>query len=190
MLAPALRYLEGIPAQDWRATNETAWPRWRGRLLRQCTLPALHAAGILPMLGRFIAVAFRFGAVEASGTRRPACVLEACSAPGLLQRGRHEAWPSLGLAVLDGAFTAERCQDWCNVHGLRRRVVEKDPDQRGFVVLERRWVVERTFGWFSHWGCLHRERAGRLDVATGRLTCVARLMAARLMAADALNNPA
>ena len=94
-------------------------------------------------------------------------------------------WPSLRLALLDGAFTAERCQEWCQGHGMRHRVVEKQPDQRGFVVLERRWVVERTFGWFSHWGGLHRERAGRLDVATGRLACVA-----SLMAVNALNNPA
>jgi putative transposase len=88
------------------------------------------------------------------------------------------------LAILNGAFTAKRCQDWCNLHGMRHRVVEKQPDQKGFVVLERRWLVERTFGWFSHWGGLLRERAGRLDVATGRLACVA-----SLMAAGALNNP-
>jgi len=67
---------------------------------------------------------------------------------------------------------------------MRHRVVEKQPDQKGFVVLERRWLVERTFGWFSHWGGLLRELAGRLDVATGRLAYVA-----SLMAASALNNP-
>ena len=93
-------------------------------------------------------------------------------------------WPSLRVAVLDGAFAAERCEEWCCLHGMRRRVVEKNPDQKGFVVLERRWVVERTFGWLSHWGGLLRERAGRLDVANGRLAC-----AASLMAANALNNP-
>ncbi|GAB6841155.1 IS5-like element ISMac15 family transposase [Methylorubrum rhodinum] len=94
-------------------------------------------------------------------------------------------WLSLRLAVLDGVFRAKRCEEWCNVHGMRCEVVKKDPDQKGFVVLKRRWVVERTFGWFSHWGGLLRERAGRLDVATGRLACVA-----CLMAANALNNPA
>ncbi|WP_231343882.1 IS5 family transposase [Methylorubrum sp. B1-46] len=96
-----------------------------------------------------------------------------------------ERWPSLRLAILDGAFTAERCRDWCHLHGMRHHVVEKDPDQKGFVVLERRWGVERTFGWLSHWGGLLRERAGRLDVATGRLTCVA-----CLRAVSALHNPA
>ncbi|GJE35064.1 hypothetical protein LDDCCGHA_5282 [Methylobacterium oxalidis] len=94
-------------------------------------------------------------------------------------------WPSLRLAILDGAFTAERCEEWCHLHGMRHRVVEKNPEQKGFVVLERRWLVERTFGWLSHWSGLHRERAGRLDVAAGRLTCVA-----CLMAINALNNPA
>jgi hypothetical protein len=44
--------------------------------------------------------------------------------------------------------------------------------------------VERTFGWISHWGGVLRERAGRLDVATGRLACVA-----SFLAAGALNNP-
>ncbi|CAO4167537.1 Transposase [Methylorubrum aminovorans] len=96
-----------------------------------------------------------------------------------------ERWQSLRLAILDGAFTAERCRDWCHLHGMRHHVVEKDPDQKGFVVLERRWVVERTFGWLSHWGGLLRERAGHLDVATGRLTCVA-----CLRAVSALHNPA
>ena len=95
------------------------------------------------------------------------------------------AWPSLRSAILDSAFTAERCRDWCHIHGMRHHVVEKQPDQKGFVVLERRWVVERTFGWLSHWAGLLRERAGRLDVATGRLACVA-----CLMAVTALHNPA
>lgn len=39
-----------------------------------------------------------------------------------------ENWPSLRLALLDGAFTAQRCQEWCNLHGMRHRVVEKRPD--------------------------------------------------------------
>lgn len=96
-----------------------------------------------------------------------------------------EQWPSLRLAILDGAFTAERCHEWCNLHGMRCEVVQKEPGQKGFVVLKRRWVVERTLGWLSHWGGVLRERAGRLDVATGRLTFVA-----SLMALTALGNPA
>src|SRR4051794_29915904 len=76
------------------------------------------------------------------------------------------AWPSLREAILDGAFTAARCQEWSNRHGMRHHVVERDPAQTGFVVLAGRWVVERSFGWLVHWGGLLRDRAGRLDVWT------------------------
>ena len=54
-------------------------------------------------------------------------------------------WPSLREAVYDGAFTAERCRTWSNLHGMRHRVVERDPAAKGFVVVARRWVVEIVF---------------------------------------------
>src|SRR4051812_11250915 len=81
-------------------------------------------------------------------------------------------WPTLREGIYDGAFAAERCREWSNVHGMRHRVVARDPVARGFVVLARRWVVERSFGWLSHWGGLARDRAGRLDVSTVRLAVV------------------
>ena len=82
------------------------------------------------------------------------------------------AWPTLREGVHDGAFAAERCRAWSNRHGMRHRVVERDPAARGFVVLARRCVVERSFGWLSHRGGLARDRAGRLDVSAARLACV------------------
>jgi putative transposase len=94
------------------------------------------------------------------------------------------AWPSLREAILDGAFTATRCHEWSNRHGMRHRVVERDPAQKGFVVLEGRWVVERSFGWLVHWGGLLRDRAGRLDVSAARIAC-----AAILSGVEALLNP-
>src|SRR3712207_4572447 len=94
------------------------------------------------------------------------------------------AWPSLREAVPDGAFVAERCEVWCHLHGMRRRVVERGPARKGFVVLERRWVVERSFGWLVHWGGLLRDRAGRLDVSVARVA-----FAAVLSGVEALINP-
>ena len=93
-------------------------------------------------------------------------------------------WPTLREGVYDGAFAAERCCAWSNFHGMRHRVVARDPAARGFVVLARRWVVERSFGWLSHWGGLARDRAGRLDVSAARLTC-----ACVLSGFEALLNP-
>jgi hypothetical protein len=46
-----------------------------------------------------------------------------------------------GLSRDNGAFAAERCQEWSNLHGMRHHVVERDPAQKGFVVLAGRWVV-------------------------------------------------
>ena len=100
-----------------------------------------------------------------------------------LSQGK-QVWPSLRQAVLDGAFTAERCREWCNHHGMRHHVVERTPDQKSFVVLERRWVVERSFGWLAHWSGLLRDRAGRLDVSAARIAC-----AAVLSGVEALINP-
>lgn len=33
--------------------------------------------------------------------------------------------------------------------GLRLEIVKRSDDMKGFVVLPRRWVVERTFSWFG-----------------------------------------
>ena len=93
-------------------------------------------------------------------------------------------WPSLREAIYDGAFTAERCQTWSNRHGMRHHIVERDPAATGFVVVARRWVVERSFGWLAHWNGLARDRAGRLDVFSGRLALVA-----ILPGVEALINP-
>ncbi len=57
-------------------------------------------------------------------------------------------------------------------------------DQKGFVVLERCWVVECSLGWLVHWGGLLRDYAGRLDVSAARIAC-----AAMLSGIEALINP-
>src|SRR3954469_21396785 len=92
-------------------------------------------------------------------------------APEALDTGKVR-WPSLREGVYDGAFAAERCREGWKVHGMRRRAATRDPRAGGFVVLARRWVVERSFGWLSHWGGLARDRAGRLDVSAARLALV------------------
>ncbi len=103
----------------------------------------------------------------------PASVQDRDTLPAL--DGGKARWPSLREAIYDGAFAAERCRAWSNLHGLRHRIAERDPAARGFVVIARRWLVERSSGWLAHWGGLVRDRAGRLDVAAGRLACTALL---------------
>ena len=112
----------------------------------------------------------------------PASVQDRDALPAL-DRGK-AMWPSLREAVYDGAFTAERCRTWSNRHGMRHHIVKRDPAAKGFVVVARRWVVERSFGWLAHWNGLARDRAGRLDVSAGRLALVA-----ILSGVEALINP-
>lgn len=55
--------------------------------------------------------------------------------------------PRLELVWADGAYAGE-LEEWTEqVCGWRLVIVSKPPEQRGFQVLPRRWVVERTFAW-------------------------------------------
>src|SRR4051812_46639636 len=115
----------------------------------------------------------RVALVDAEGHWLAVAVVPASDrdAPEALDAGKAR-WPTLREGVYDAAFAAERCREWSNVHGMRHRVVSRDPQAEGFVVLARRWVVERSFGWLSHWGGLARDRAGRLDASAARLALV------------------
>ncbi len=107
-----------------------------------------------------------------------------CHSTGLRPAEPLATPPSLREAILDGGFVAERGREWSNGHGMRHHVVERGPEQKGFVVLERRWVVERSFGWPAHWDGLLRDRAERLDVSAARIA-----FAATLSGVEALLNP-
>ena len=41
--------------------------------------------------------------------------------------------------------------------GWRLEIVKRTDDMKGFVVLPRRWIVERTFGWFGRYRRLAKD---------------------------------
>ena len=48
----------------------------------------------------------------------------------------------------DGAYSVKDLRRSCEEQGgWKLEVVERDRETRGFEVLPRRWIVERTFGW-------------------------------------------
>jgi putative transposase len=58
--------------------------------------------------------------------------------------------PRLKKIWADSAYRGQELAQWCLVQGnWDLEVVERTPGTRGFSVLPRRWVVERTFGWLS-----------------------------------------
>lgn len=44
-------------------------------------------------------------------------------------------------------------------------IIRRSDDQKGFKVLPRRWVVERTFGWMIRWRRFVRDYEQRIDVS-------------------------
>ncbi|MGX1887057.1 IS5 family transposase [Streptomyces sp. NPDC055287] len=71
------------------------------------------------------------------------------AAVGLLQRLRR-LHREITLVWADGGYTGDLV-DWCRQKlAFTLEVVKRTDDMRGFVVLPRRWVAERTFAWLMH----------------------------------------
>jgi transposase len=56
---------------------------------------------------------------------------------------------SVELAYVDQGYTGEEPAKAAKEHGIRLEVVKQAEAKRGFVLLPRRWVVERDFAWVS-----------------------------------------
>ena len=56
---------------------------------------------------------------------------------------------SVELAYVDQGYTGEQPAEEAAKHGIHLEVVKHQEAKRGFVLLPRRWVVERDFAWAS-----------------------------------------
>lgn len=61
------------------------------------------------------------------------------------------------LAYVDQGYTGEHAAHAAQEHGIRLEVVKLPEAKRGFVLLPRRWVVERSFGWAARFRRLARD---------------------------------
>lgn len=64
---------------------------------------------------------------------------------------------SVELAYVDQGYTGETAQAEAEAHGMRLEVVKLAEAKKGFVLLPRRWVVERSFGWAARFRRLARD---------------------------------
>ena len=55
--------------------------------------------------------------------------------------------PRWSLAYVDQGYTGQRAASGAARHGIELEVVRLSDAKRGFVLLPRRWVVERSFAW-------------------------------------------
>ena len=66
--------------------------------------------------------------------------------------------PRLQLLWADGGYGGQPFVDWVKAtFGWIWEVVKRNADVKGFHVLPRRWVVERTFGWLNNYRRLSKE---------------------------------
>jgi transposase len=71
------------------------------------------------------------------------------------------------LAFVGQGYTGQQPAEAAAVHGIRLEVVKLAEAKRGFVLLPRRWVVERSFAWKMRFRRLVRDYERRLAVLAG-----------------------
>lgn len=103
--------------------------------------------------------------------------------------GIRARYPLLGLVWVDGGYVNSvdaGLVGWArDSEGIEIVAVPRNADVKGFQVLPRRWVVERTFGWLTRCRRLARDYERKTAHAEAMIqVAMIRLMAARLAGED------
>lgn len=64
---------------------------------------------------------------------------------------------SVELIYVDQGYTGEKPAEDAKKHGIKLEVVKLPQAKRGFVLLPRRWVVERSFAWMARFRRLAKD---------------------------------
>ena len=67
----------------------------------------------------------------------------------LAKRVQEETGETVEVTFVEQDYTDDNAADAAAEHGIKLEVVKLPTVKRGFVLLPRRWVVERSFGWMS-----------------------------------------
>jgi len=97
-----------------------------------------------------------------------------------------EPLSKLELIWADGGYAGAKLAGWMaerfGQRPLRLEIVRRSDTQKGFAVLPRRWVVERTFGWLNNFRRLSKDYEFRTDSSEAFIFLAAsRLLIARLV---------
>lgn len=78
----------------------------------------------------------------------------------------HTDEPRLEKIWADGGYRGA-LEEWTRTHyPWELEIVNRPSDQKGFAVLPRRWVVERTFGWLNRYRLLSKEYEATVESST------------------------
>jgi putative transposase len=83
-------------------------------------------------------------------------IQDADGAGGLLRRLKR-LYPWLKVVFADSVYDRLAALLACFLLGLTLVVIRRLAGAEGFAVVPRRWVAERTLGWFGRWRRLARE---------------------------------
>lgn len=87
------------------------------------------------------------------------------------------------LAFVDQGYTGEKAAADAKKRGIELSVVKLPQAKRGFVLLPRRWVVERSFAWAVRFGRLAKDYERLASTLAGmHLAAFVCVMLAQLMA--------
>jgi transposase len=88
---------------------------------------------------------------------------------------------SVGLAFVDQGYTGAAAFDVAAKQKIELSAVKLPEAKRGFVLLPRRWVVERSFAWLTRFRRLARDYERRASTPKGmHLAAFAFVMPARV----------
>lgn len=94
----------------------------------------------------------------------PADISDSAGAQAILDAIRTR-WPWMKHLFADGAYDRAGLMDKAAFLDFTVEVVRRIEKEKGFQVLPRRWVVERTFAWLTRWRRLVRDYEARIDVS-------------------------
>jgi transposase len=72
-------------------------------------------------------------------------------------RESHREFPTLSKVWVDGAYNGQGIANAAEDTGIDVEMVKRSDDVTGFHVLPKRWIVERTNGWFGKCRILSKE---------------------------------
>ena len=94
------------------------------------------------------------------------------------------------IAYVDAGYTGEQASEAAEGEGIRLEVVKLPDAKRGFVLLPRRWVVERSFAWATRFRRLARDYERLPETLAGlHFVAFAMLLAARFVQLAQFLNP-
>ena len=101
----------------------------------------------------------------------------------LVVSGLSGRFPNLSLIWADGGY-AGKLLDWVRKNaGCELEIVKRPKGERGFTLLPRRWVVERTFAWLGNFRRLSKDYEELAEVSESWVrTAMIHLMLRRLTA--------